>query len=343
MIHAGSKFLALMMDSAVRSLLLAFFLAVVLAGYRVHAVPAKLLAWRGMLLVALAMPLLILLSPALPLPVRVPAFWQVAASPAAYASRRSVVTQDAPSPAIRSDRISDSIKHQRGAVAPSTPAGELHLTADPRVSRSPFPWILLASALYWTVAAFFLARLFLGMYFGVRLARAAAPIGDAEALRMLEAASREAGLRKLPLLSESGALRVPVTCGISRPAILLPDSWRDWDGDRLRAVLAHEISHVARRDSLVQLVALLHRAVFWFSPLSWWLDHHLSGLAEQASDEAALAAGADRTCYAETLVDFLARLEVPACGGMVWRWQKRAREKKDLNAFFRGGRVWPAT
>ncbi|MGE5325044.1 MAG: M56 family metallopeptidase, partial [Actinomycetota bacterium] len=83
-------------------------------------------------------------------------------------------------------------------------------------------------------------------------------------------------------------------------------------------VLSHEISHVARHDALTQLLSLLHRAVFWFSPLGWWLHRQLTDLAEQASDEAALAGGADRTLYAETLLGFFARLE--SMPGRV-RWQ----------------------
>ncbi|MGC2419059.1 MAG: M56 family metallopeptidase, partial [Candidatus Acidiferrales bacterium] len=66
-----------------------------------------------------------------------------------------------------------------------------------------------------------------------------------------------------------------------------------------------------RRDALWQRLALIHRAIFWFSPLAWWLERHLADLSEQASDEAALAGGADRTRYAETLLGFFAELEAP--------------------------------
>jgi BlaR1 peptidase M56 len=105
---------------------------------------------------------------------------------------------------------------------------------------------------------------------------------------------------------------------VRSPAILLPAGWREWEPAELDAVLAHEISHVVRRDALAERLSLLHRAIFWFSPLSWWLGRHLTDLAEEASDDAALAAGADRTRYAETLLGFFAALE--AAPGRVW-WQ----------------------
>ena len=105
---------------------------------------------------------------------------------------------------------------------------------------------------------------------------------------------------------------------VRKPTILLTTGWRTWDPDELDAVLAHEVSHVARRDALTQRLALIHRAIFWFSPLAWWLERHLADLAEQASDEAALAGGMDRTRYAEALLGFFAELE--ASQKRVW-WQ----------------------
>jgi hypothetical protein len=129
------------------------------------------------------------------------------------------------------------------------------------------------------------------------------------ALDFLSSRSHAVGLKHPPRLKQSGALSVPATVGIRRPVILLPAGWRTWTKDKLEAVLAHEISHVARRDALTQFLSLLHRAIFWFSPLPWWLDRQLTELAEQASDEAALAGGADRTLYAETLLGFFAQMK----------------------------------
>jgi len=111
---------------------------------------------------------------------------------------------------------------------------------------------------------------------------------------------------------------VPVTMGALRSTILLPPAWSEWDEAKLDAVLAHELSHVARRDAFTQRLSLLHRAIFWFSPLAWWLDRHLADLAEEASDEAALSSGADRNQYARTLLGFFETVQ--AAPGRVW-WQ----------------------
>jgi len=321
--HVDSKFLALILDAAFRSLLLGCFVAAVLAGLRVRPVRAKLLAWRGLLLIAITMPLLIWLAPAVPLPIPVPGFSPAAASAAVEAAPPDLVHAQLSVPSAADVPV---VPHGRSIVVETNP--ELPLAPTPGFALPSGPavlsWFLLEMAVYLAFAFVFLARVLVGMYFGRRLRRGSRTIPDADALILLASASRASGLRRLPRLAESETVAVPVTLGVLRPMILLPASWREWERDEVAAVLAHEASHVARRDSLVQLLALIHRAVFWFSPLSWWLNRHLADLAEQASDEAALAGGADRTRYAQALAGFLADLE--AVPSRVW-WHGVAMAK----------------
>jgi beta-lactamase regulating signal transducer with metallopeptidase domain len=110
--------------------------------------------------------------------------------------------------------------------------------------------------------------------------------------------------RRVPQLAESLLIRVPLTVGFLKPVVLLPQgwiSWRDWD---LRAVLAHELAHVRRADWAITVLAGLNCCLFWFNPFLWWLERHLSALAEQASDEASLSLIEDAPRYAEVLLGF---------------------------------------
>ena len=101
----------------------------------------------------------------------------------------------------------------------------------------------------------------------------------------------------------------PITVGILRPRIILPESSREWPQAQLDAVLAHEGEHVRRRDPLFQWIALLNRAIFWFHPLAWWLERKLSGLAEEACDAAVISRGCDPREYSEYLLDLARSVE----------------------------------
>jgi len=144
-----------------------------------------------------------------------------------------------------------------------------------------------AAALWILIALTMLFRLALGLRLGARLVKNS---------KMVETELRESDL-----------VRVPITVGILHPEVILPTDWRDWPPPKLRAVLAHEQAHVARQDPLRLLAASIYRSAAWFHPLAWWLRAELAELAEQASDDAAIAAGEDRVKYAEALLSFIER------------------------------------
>jgi len=95
----------------------------------------------------------------------------------------------------------------------------------------------------------------------------------------------------------------PVTVGWLRPVVILPEGWEAWSHSKLDAVLAHEHEHVRRRDPLVQWMALLNRALFWFNPLAWWLERRLAALSEEACDDVVLGRGHQPQEYSEYLIE----------------------------------------
>jgi bla regulator protein blaR1 len=94
----------------------------------------------------------------------------------------------------------------------------------------------------------------------------------------------------------------PVTVGWWRPVVILPEGWTRWPERQRDAILAHEQEHVRRRDPLIQCLALMNRAIFWFHPVAWWLERELAQLAEDACDAAVLARGHKPREYAEYLL-----------------------------------------
>jgi BlaR1 peptidase M56 len=156
----------------------------------------------------------------------------------------------------------------------------------------------LASLLYLAVFSALMLRLLAGLSLSWRIVRRATPIGE----------------------DWVGGFDVRVSCTIDAPVtfgsvILLPNDYTAWTTAKRLAVLAHEGSHVARCDFAIQLAAAVNRMVFWFNPFTWWLQRHLSDLAEAASDDAAIASLDDRFGYAEILLELSGR--VPGLPGAV--------------------------
>jgi beta-lactamase regulating signal transducer with metallopeptidase domain len=114
-------------------------------------------------------------------------------------------------------------------------------------------------------------------------------------------------LRRLAVIHDdqliSSECACPITVGWLRPVVILPQNWQDFPPRQLDAVLTHEREHVRRRDPLIQWLALVNRALFWFHPLAWWLERKLSVLAEEACDAAVLARGHSPQEYSECLLD----------------------------------------
>ncbi|MEZ5318387.1 MAG: M56 family metallopeptidase [Vicinamibacterales bacterium] len=127
----------------------------------------------------------------------------------------------------------------------------------------------------------------------------------------------EIALAPAGLVAESAEVRVPLTIGTLAPRIILPAGWRQWPTGTLAAVIAHERAHADRRDLLVSFAARLNVCLFWFHPLSWWLERRIASTAEQAADDGALRAGGHGADYARVLLD-MADAVRQAGGRVAW-------------------------
>jgi GWxTD domain-containing protein len=303
-------------DAAVRSIVLACLAALALAGLRVRHVTVHLAVWTGVLYAALAMPLLAWMMPAISL--RVPVQLISAGAPSPEPARGQSAVDGRIPGVVASVRTSEGRRSITGAVAApqvgrqegaagkllqlGPKLGQEVKSALARLPRIAAPARILA--LYILGLAFFLGRLITGLFLGGRLRRRFTRVGDPRALQWLDRGARAMGLKRAPSLAESRAVSVPLTVGVFHPVIVIPSGWREWPIEKLAAVIAHEVSHVRRNDSLTRAAALVYQCIFWFSPLGWWLERCLTDLAEQASDEAAIRAGAEPAEYAAILLSF---------------------------------------
>jgi len=338
----ASRALIHLADPALRSIVLACLVALLLAAFRVRQVTIQLAVWTALLYAALAMPLLAWLAPAIPVHVRVPAK-QISAATAMLSAGR-VGGVDKARPVKRKERtgrpqgpgdtnlgsraesagvntvIGRRFASRTSPVARSLPQTERQddapgrsprlergLGHEPELALARLPHLVppgLLLLVYSLGLMFLLGRLAVGFLLSRRLRRSSTRVDDPRALRWLDLHAVDMGPKRAPALAESAAISVPVTLGVFHPVIVIPSGWREWPSAKLAAVIAHEVSHARRNDPRTRALALSYRCFFWFSPLGWWLERRLANLAEQASDQAAICAGAEPVYYAEVLMSF---------------------------------------
>ena len=116
-----------------------------------------------------------------------------------------------------------------------------------------------------------------------------------------EASELPEGGRPCALRLSRGAAG-PLTWGVLRPVVLLPNKAQFWPNERLQAVLRHEFAHVRRRDGLSQMLARIACALYWPNPFVWLGARALRREAEIAADDAVIASGVTPSDYAGELL-----------------------------------------
>lgn len=133
------------------------------------------------------------------------------------------------------------------------------------------------------------------------LARASEP-GGTEWSELVDEVHRRIGLSRPVRVRICDRALMPMVWGVTRPVVVLPSTAESWPRPLRRDVLLHELSHVARHDYAIQLVARLACAIHWFDPLAWIAARRLRIERERACDDHVLRVGANPCDYAENLV-----------------------------------------
>ncbi len=102
----------------------------------------------------------------------------------------------------------------------------------------------------------------------------------------------------------SASLMEPGVFGIFRPVLLLPQGILErLPAEQLRAIVAHEMCHVRRRDNLTFALHMIVETLFWFHPAVWWIGARLIEERERACDEAVVQAGGAAQTYAAGILN----------------------------------------
>lgn len=160
--------------------------------------------------------------------------------------------------------------------------------------------------IYLFITSVVLAYLFLGVARVWWLSRTAIEVTHAPGWRRL-LGQRDVGRTRVLIAEE---LSAPLTWGVIRPVVLLPDAAEKWSEQDKKNALLHELAHIERGDWLMQMIARMISAIYWFNPLVWITQRQLVLEAELAADDRVLRSGAAPDEYAEQLIALTKRSRV---------------------------------
>lgn len=193
-------------------------------------------------------------------------------------------------------RITGSVPAGEPAMQPErTPGG----TTAPATGLPWRPGWRLSLIVLWALgAAASLVRMQRSLTAVRRIRRASklVPVDDLTAL------AGTLGLRREVAVLETRSGSMPMTCGVFRPAVLIP-AGAGWTRERLRHVLLHELAHVRRGDTVTHLLARAALCLHWWNPLAWIAWREFVKERERAADDLVLAAGAQAPDYAGHLLE----------------------------------------
>ena len=139
------------------------------------------------------------------------------------------------------------------------------------------------------------------------LLRTPALPGDHPLVMQAVVLAQRLGVRAPVRIAATDAISTPAVAGLIRPLILFPASTlTGLEESQLRAILAHELAHIARNDLLIALVQRIIEAILFFNPALLWLSRQLRIEREACCDALAAEVIGDPHEVARTLAQVAA-------------------------------------
>lgn len=260
---------------------------------------ARHFVWTVAMCGLLALPLLSVALPA----------WQIPVLPAA-SEFGSTSTEDAAVVAepgkvnfIPAPLEQINIPDRTSTISNVEPANIAPTTDSNRKESNPYGWIRWALMLWLAGALLVVSRVMIGVASVWWIAYRARRVTDLTWLSAVTEIANSIGLTRRVRIFTTANITMPMTSGVFRSAILLPESSYDWSVERRQVVLVHELSHVKRWDCLTQLLAQIACAIYWFNPLVWMAARELRIERERACDDQVIDLGTKASEYAAHLLE----------------------------------------
>jgi beta-lactamase regulating signal transducer with metallopeptidase domain len=157
----------------------------------------------------------------------------------------------------------------------------------------------------WIVGMLILSALLVRRFYFVRGLIANSRPANERSLEMLDECCRRMGIRQSVELRLTGGKLNPAVCGFFKPVILMPATLlQKLSREKLKTVLIHELAHIKRGDTWVNLLQTILQIVYFYNPLLWLANVMIRRAREQAVDEMVLVMLRPETKnYSNMLID----------------------------------------
>ncbi|HEY1304867.1 MAG TPA: TIGR03435 family protein [Vicinamibacterales bacterium] len=188
--------------------------------------------------------------------------------------------------------------------ADSLPAGSATAgTSDAPGNADVRSWRAMVVAVWVFGVTILLARFAAGWWSVHRLRRAVLLEPESQCLPAAVHLSSALGLRRAFHVVDSIEISTPTVIGWLRPIVVLPiAALATLTPMQVEAILAHELAHIRRHDSLVNLVQILAETLLFYHPAVWWISARIRLERECCCDVIAASTCADVVTYAEALL-----------------------------------------
>jgi beta-lactamase regulating signal transducer with metallopeptidase domain/uncharacterized membrane protein YkoI len=220
--------------------------------------------------------------------------------PVLTASRALPATSDAPTrTAFQRELTNPVLAGERLSFqSPSTAVSAWSFQLNARL-------VLTLLVLYGVFVVYGSFRLLRAWFVTRRVREAAVPLVENKTVEVITRdCARRLNLDQIDVrVYSSASLPVPVTAGLFRPVIILPDALlRDGNTDLLTSAIGHEFIHVARRDYLLNLIYELLFLPVSFHPAAALLRRRIKQTRELCCDELVAERILNAQVYARSLV-----------------------------------------
>jgi TonB family protein len=179
---------------------------------------------------------------------------------------------------------------------------ELPVYASALAAGNAARWDIVLLVIYLIPVVLLLSRVVFSLRYLRKILGQSQLVTDTTLTMQLQVLRRQLNISRKVGLRFSNHIESPLSFGLFKPQIVLPEQASGWGRSIMTDVLLHELFHVKRLDWLTTLSAYMTACIFWFNPLVWLAIGYLREESENSCDTAVLNAGRSDTEYAESLL-----------------------------------------